>query len=210
MGTAAMFPGGKAARILRFRRRPRGQILILAVVIIFLFFLVATALIDVYHLQEARNWGYRAAQQAALAGTSGAGGNWVVYQPTVDPAAPTPTPGGSGCIDPVRIELDATQAFTEAETMLILEMNGRGFAPADYAYEIRVLDNFDGGTTPNWPPLPVRLGAGRGDWSSENPAVGVYLSFNVHTFLMAVVGRDTVTIHVFAAAEAAQPPECPP
>ena len=53
----------------------RGQILVLALIIIFLLFLTATALIDVYHLLEARNWGYQVAQQAALAGVSN-GRDW--------------------------------------------------------------------------------------------------------------------------------------
>jgi hypothetical protein len=209
-------PGRAACRglfgsaLFRSRHARRGQILVLAVIFIFLFFLVATVLLDVYHIEEARNWGYRVVQQAALAGASGAGGNWVVYQPTLDPALPSPTPGGSGCIDPVRVELIESEAYAAAESMLQLEMAGRGFDPADYSYEIRVLPSVDGGITPNWPPNPVRLGTGRGEWSAANPAVGVYLVFDVHTFLMSVVGRPTVSVHVFAAAEAYEPPLCPP
>jgi hypothetical protein len=198
-------------RLLRSRAARRGQILVLAVVFIFMFLLVATILIDVYHIEEARNWGYRAAQQAALAGTLGTGTAWTVYQPTVDPTLGPPTPYPSGCIDPVRIELNAAEAYDAAQDMLLNEMGARGFAyPGDFEYEIRILPNVDGGTTAGFPPNPVRLGAGRGEWSASNPAVGVYLYFDVHTFLMSLVGRPTVTVHVFAAAEAAEPPMCPP
>jgi hypothetical protein len=208
-GRTGIFPG-KAGRFPRRLDVRRGQVLVLAIVIVFLFFLVAVALIDVYHLLEARNWGYRVAQQAALAGASGSGGNWVVFQPTVDPMAPTATPGEPGCIDPVRIELDPDQAHASAESMLVNEMSARGFVSGDYTYDIRVLWQNDGGTEFGFPPYPVRLGGAAGDWSTANPAVGVYLSFDVHTFMMSVVGRSTVTVRVFAAAEASQPPSCPP
>ncbi len=193
----------------RNRKAPRGQILILAVIFIFMFLLVAVALIDIYHVQEARAWGYRVAQQAALAGASGTSYSWIVYQPTIDPVADTPTPRPDGCIEPVRIQLNPGDAQTAAETMLQTEMSARGFAfPADYSYEIRVLPDFNGGAEVGWPPGAARLGGG--DWSANNPAVGVYLTFDVHTFMSSIVGRSTVTVHVFAAAEAAQPPVCPP
>jgi hypothetical protein len=194
--------------LLRSRPARRGQILVLAVIFIFMFFLVATVLLDVYHIEEARNWGYRVAQQAAIAGTLGTGTTWTVYQPTVDPTAGPPTPYPDGCIDPVRIELNPTEAYDAAKAMLENEMAARGFSAADYLYDIQVLPNYDGGTVAGFPPNPVRLGSGRGNWSAENPAVGVYLEFDVHTFLMSVVGRPTVSVHVFAAAEASEPPMC--
>ena len=189
----------------------RGQVLILALVIILLFIFTATALIDVYHLEEARNWGYRVAQDAAMAGVSGSATRWVVFQPTIDPTADTPTPRPGGCIDPVQVELIVGTAFSAAEDMLQSEMSARGFSyPADYDYDIRVIPNIGGDAIPNYPTVPVRLGASRGDWSAANPAVGVYLSFRVHTFLMSIVGRDSVEIHVFAAAEVSEPALCPP
>jgi hypothetical protein len=191
------------------RKAPRGQILLLAVIFIFMFLLVAVALIDIYHVQEGRAWGYRVAQQAALAGASGSSSGWIVYQPTIDPVADTPTPRPDGCIEPVRITLDAVSAYSAAEAMLQSEMGARGFAlPADYSYDIQVLPNYDGGTVAGFPPGSARLGGG-GDWSADNPAVGVYLSFDVHTFMSSIVLRSSVTVHVFAAAEASQPPVCP-
>jgi hypothetical protein len=198
------------------RKAYRGQVLILAVVIILLFIFVATALIDVYHLEEARNWGYRVAQDAAMAGVSGSAASWVVFQPTIDPTVDTPTPRPTPCIDPVRVQLNASEAETAAENMLKSEMSARGFhytgdfITGNYLYEIKVLPNVGGGTELNFPTVPVRLGASRGDWSASNPAVGVYISFRVHTFMMSIVGRDTVEVHVFAAAEVSEPAQCPP
>jgi hypothetical protein len=103
--------------------------------------------------------------------------------------------------------------------MLDREMAVRGFTtrapgpsvlPGTYYADIRVLPDVGGGTIAGYPPVPVRLGSSRGNWSSENPAVGVYLTFPVYTFFMSFVGRDYVTVNVFAAAEAAQPALCPP
>jgi hypothetical protein len=209
MGAAELFRRAIPRLFLRNRKAHRGQILILAVIFILMFFLVAVALIDIYHVQEARAWGYRVAQQAALAGASETSTGWIVFQPTVDPLADTPTPRSDGCMDPVRIQLDPTAAAAAAEAMLHEEMGARGFAyPADYSFEIRVLPDFNGGTTTGWPIGSARLGGG-GDWSAAYPAVGVYLSFDVYTFMSGIVGRSSVTVHVFAAAEASQPLVCP-
>jgi hypothetical protein len=199
-------------RLLRKRMVRRGQILVLGVVIFFLFFLVATVLVDVYTLFEARNWGYRVAQQAALAGAAGTSTKWVIYQPTatVDPSTDTPTPGAPGCINPVWIELLSSEAYDAAEAALFQEMGARGYSfPGGYEYDIRVLPDHDGGTVANYPTIGVRLGESRGDWSADNPAVGVYISFHVDTFLLSAVGIAPGDIHVFASAEAAQPPVCP-
>jgi hypothetical protein len=196
-------------RALRTRNAYRGQVLILAVVIILLFIFTATALIDVFHLEEARNWGYRVAQDAAMAGASYSTTRWVFFQPTVDPLADTPTPRPDGCMDSIHIQLNESEAKIAATDMLTHEMGLRGFVPADYDYDIKVLWEVDGGTIVNFPTVPVRLGASRGDWSATHAAVGVYISFRVHTFMMSIVGRDTVEVHVFAAAEVAPPAECP-
>jgi hypothetical protein len=208
MRAAELFRRTAARLSSRSRKAPRGQILLLAVVFIFMFLLVAVALIDIYHVQEGRAWGYRVAQQAALAGASGTRYSWIGFQPTIDPTVNTPTPRMDGCIEPVRIQLNAGDAYSAAEAMLQKEMLARGLvSPADYSYEIRVLPDFNGGTTAGWPVGAARLGGG--DWSADNPAVGVYLSFGVHTFMSSIVGRSSVTVHVFAAAEASQPPQCP-
>ncbi|MGB7540260.1 MAG: hypothetical protein WBM17_17090 [Anaerolineales bacterium] len=210
MRAAEVFRRAAAGLSFKNRKAPRGQILVLAVIFIFMFFLVAIALIDIYHVQEARAWGYRVAQQAALAGASETSDGWIVYQPTIDPLADTPTPRPDPCMEPVKVQLNPADAEAAAVAMLSDEMQARGFAyPADYSYDIRIYPDFDGGTPePGWPPGAARLGGG-GDWSAENPAVGVYLSFDVYTFLSGFVGRSYVTVHVFAAAEVAQPLVCP-
>jgi hypothetical protein len=201
------------------RRRGDGQVLALGVIIIILFILAAAVLIDVFHIEEARNWGYRTAQQAALAGAS-SGRNWEAFQPTLDPIAPTatPNPDPNACVNPGIIQLDASGALTAADDMLDREMKARGIntrspgpsvLAGTYYADIRVLPDPGGGSIAGYPPNHVRLGASRGSWSTENPAVGVYLSFPVYTFFMSFVGKDYVTVSVFAAAEAAQPALCP-
>jgi hypothetical protein len=186
-------------------------------IFILLFILAAAVLVDVYQLEEARNWGYRVAQQAALAGAS-EGRDWSFFQPTVDPLALTPTPSDPPCADPGRIQLITSQASDAADEMLNYEMSARGFStrtaapsnlPGTYYADVQVLPDPEGGSIAGFPPKPVRLGEDRGYWITDNPAVGVYLTFPVYTFFMSFVGRNSVTISVFAAAEASQPVACP-
>ena len=170
--------------------RQRGQVAVQAALLIMLFVLLASALVDAYTLLEARNWGYQAAQQAALAGVS-KGRDW-------DSVSSPPCTGG-----PAPISLYSITAESAAVALLEQEMALRGIA--DYTYDIRVLPDYFGGAIAGFPPATVRLGNGRGNWSSAEPAVGVYLSFPVSTFLLSFVGRPTVQIHVFASAGVVQP-----
>ncbi len=62
MRCAELFRRAAARLSSRNRKAPRGQILILAVIFIFMFLLVGVVLIDIYHVQEGRAWGYRVAQ----------------------------------------------------------------------------------------------------------------------------------------------------
>jgi len=173
-----------------FRRKERGQVAVLAVLLIIVFVLAASALVDAYALLEARSWGYQAAQQAALAGVS-QGRDWSSLD----------TPPCSG--GPAPIRLVAATAQNAAEDLLQQEMDLRGIG--SYTSDVRVLPDYDGGTISGYLPVPVRLGEGRGSWSVTEPSVGVYLSFPVRTFLMSFVGRPTVQIDVFAAASIHQP-----
>ena len=134
-----------------FSRRERGQVAVLAVLLVLLFFLLASALVDAYALLEARNWGYQAAQQAALAGVS-QGRDW-------SSLATPPCSGG-----PAPIHLNQTTAGQAAEDMLQQEMGLRGIRV--YSADIRILPGYTGGTVSGFPPIPVRLGAARGTWSS--------------------------------------------
>ena len=170
--------------------KERGQIAAGYVVLVMLFFLLASALVDTYTLFEARAWGYQAAQQAALAGVS-QGRDW-------SSLASPPCTGG-----PAPIKLVSSTAQQAATALLQQEMILRGIG--NYSYDVRVLPGYTGGTISGYPPIPVRLGAARGTWGSTEPAVGVYLSFPVSTFLLSFVGRPTVQISVFASAAVHQP-----
>ena len=175
------------------KKAESGQIAVLIVVLAMLFIGLAGALIDVYVLLEARNWGYQAAQQAALAGIS-RGRDW------------SGITSDRGCLEPMT--LNEGTARSEAESLLQKEMNLRGIS--DYDYDVRVLPDAVGGSVSGFPPQTVRLGEGRGAWSASEPSVGVYLSFPVGTFLMPFFGRPQVQIDVFAASSIHQPANvCP-
>ena len=174
-----------------FERRQRGQVAVLSALLIMIFVMLAAGLVDAYVLLEARNWGYQAAQQAALSGISN-GRDWAALNPP-------PCTGG-----PPPIRLVESTAQSAAVSLLQQEMSLRGIS--GYSYDVRVLPDYGGGTVSGYPPLPTRLGAGRGNWSSDEPAVGVYLSFPVETFLLPFVGRPaTVQVNVFASASVHQP-----
>lgn len=173
-----------------FSRKERGQVAVQAVLLVLVFFLLASALVDANSLLEARNWGYQVAQQAALAGVS-QGRDWSGLK------SPLCTGG------PVPIQLDEEAAKAAATFFLQQEMNQRGIY--FYDSDIRILPNYDGGTISGYSPVPVRLGEGRGNWNAAQPSVGVYLSFPVATFLLSFVGRPIVQINVFASASVHQP-----
>jgi len=165
-----------------------GQVAVLIVILAMLFISVAGALIDVYVLLEARNWAYQASQQAALVGVS-KGREW------------SGITSNRGCLEPMT--LNAGTARSEAESLLQQEMDLRGIT--NYDHDVRVLPGATGGSISGFPPQTVRLGEGRGIWSSSEPSVGVYLSFPVQTFLMPFFGRPQVQINVFAAGSIHQP-----
>ncbi len=173
-----------------FGDKQRGQVAVLAALLIMLFVLLAAGLVDGYLLLEARNWGYQAAQQAALAGVS-QGRDW-------GSLASPPCAGG-----PAPIRLDASAAQKAATSLLQQEMSMRGIV--DFTSDVRVLPDYEGGSISGYPPAAVRLGAGRGNWSSNEPSMGVYFSFPVSTFLLSFVGRPTVQVSVFASAGVHQP-----
>ncbi len=148
-----------------------------------LFVIVAGGLVDVYRLFAARNWAYSVAQEAALAGAS-RGRDWSSVGESSD------------------IRLVETTAQTTAENLVATEMDARGIS--DYAMDVRVLPNPGGGTVAGYPPKSVRLGEGLGDWSSSEPAVGVYLEIPVNWLLLDRLGITGKTVSAFAAAGVAQ------
>ena len=144
---------------------------------------IAAGLVDLYRLFAARNWGYAVAQEAALLGAS-KGRDWVAF-----------AAGGLA-------RLDVAAAQAEAEGLARAELAQRGIAA--YQLDVRVLPEPDGGMIPNFPPHPVRLGQGLGAWSSDEPAVGVYLSFPVEWLLLDQIGIAQKSVSVFAAAGVTQ------
>jgi hypothetical protein len=191
----------------RFRGRGySGQIIVLGTLLVFFFVLIAAVLIDVYHLEEARSWGYAVAQQSAITGAS-RGRDWEAYAATPDITVPLPTPREDHCVEPGKISLNEGIALDAATKACQRELNVRGIAGS---CEVHVLKDSEGGTAvPGWPSGNVRLGGGLGDWDSDTPAVAVYITFPVHTFFMSMVGRSNVTMSVFGSAAVAQPLPCP-
>ncbi|HZW03203.1 MAG TPA: hypothetical protein VFF68_04710 [Anaerolineaceae bacterium] len=143
------------------------------------FIAVASGLVDVYRLYAARNWAYSVAQEAALAGTS-KGRDWASISSSEE------------------MRLVGTTAKAEAEKLVAAEMAARGIT--GYTMDVRVLPDPTGGSISGYPPRPVRLGSSRGSWSSDEPAVGVYLEVPVNWFLLNRLGIVPKDVHVFAAA----------
>lgn len=141
--------------------------------------MLAGGLVDLYRLFTARNWAYSVAQEAALAGAS-RGRDWDFF-----------TASGA-------MRLLSEPAEAEAEQVLVAEMEARGVS--GYGFDIRVLPSPAGGSIPDFPPRPVRLGENLGDWSADEPAVGVFLSVPVDWLLLDVVGLAGKPVSVFAAA----------
>ena len=170
-------------QLMNARSRESGQALILGLCMLLVFLALATALVDGYALVEARNWGYQVAQQAALAGVS-AGRRW-------DSVA-------DGCM-----ELDEDRSLETAVTVLESELGARGMSGTHY--DVRILPEAFGGSLSGFPPQSVRLGGWHAAWTVDEPAVGVFLSFPIQTFLLSFFGRPSIPIHVFASASVAQP-----
>jgi hypothetical protein len=157
--------------------------------LLFLVIMLSTGvLVDVYEMFTVRNWAYGLAQEAALAGVS-RGRDW----------ATGTVPAGGGQVE---FSLVYTTARSEALAVVASEMLVRRVT--GYQVDVRVLADSAGGTIPGYPPRPVRLGAS-GDWSSPEPAVGVYLEVPVQPQLLNFFGLGVRTVQVFAAAGVHQP-----
>ena len=150
---------------------------------ILILVLVASGLVDIYRLFTVRNWAYTVAQEAAMTGAS-RGRDW------------------SAVTTSAEIRLDADTAQDDADQIVLAEMNARGIS--GFTADIRVFPNPGGGEMPDYPPNPVRLGLGRGAWSSNQPAVGVYLSLPVDWLILDHLGVISKTVNVFASAGVAQ------
>ena len=150
---------------------------------ILILVLVVSGLVDIYRLYAVRNWAYSVAQEAAMTGAS-RGRDWSAVTASSE------------------IRLNANTAQDEADQIVSTEMSSRRIS--GYSADIRVLPNPGGGEIPDYPPNPVRLGIGRGSWSSNQPAVGVYLSLPVNWLILDRLGIISKTVNVFASAGVAE------
>jgi hypothetical protein len=143
------------------------------------FIVVSSGLVDIYRLYAARNWAYSVAQEAAMAGAS-RGRDW------------TTVSGGGD------IRLNVANAQKEAQAIVSAEMSARGVT--GYEIDVRVLPDSEGGSISGFPPDPVRLGEDLGNWTSNEPAVGVYLQVPVSWLILDTLNIESKTVRVFAAA----------
>ena len=160
----------------------RGQSVVWGFLCMLIFIAVSDGLIDVYRLYAARNWAYSVAQEAALAGVS-KGRDW----------SSVTTSG---------LRLDATLARSQASAVVTSAMTQRGVS--GYSLDVRVLPDQSGGSIPGYPSRTVRLGNGLGAWSSDEPAVGVYLQVPVKWLLLDGLNIGAKSVSVFASAGVAQ------
>ena len=160
-------------------RDRRGQSAVWGFLGMLVFVAIAAGLVDIYRLYAARNWAYGVAQEAAMAGAS-RGRDW------------------SSLMVDGNVRLDSDRSSAQAQAVIDFAMSSRGIAV--YAEDVRVLPNPGGGSLPGYPPQPVRLASGAGNWSSSEPAVGVYLEVPVNWLMLDMLNLDEKTVRVFAAA----------
>ncbi|HEY4722012.1 MAG TPA: hypothetical protein VII92_09210 [Anaerolineae bacterium] len=156
----------------------RGQIAAASALLVTIMILVAGALVDVYRLQEARDWAYRAAEAAAVTGSVTGRDLSTIYtigQPRLDPGA----------------------GYAGAQQTIEAEIAQRGVAGAMYQIEV---SEWGGTEIAGFPPVPRADLWGAGTWQTTEPAVGVYVEMPVTTFLLGLTHQGIVTIHAFAAA----------
>jgi len=147
-----------------------------------IFIAISAGLVDIFRLYAARNWAYSVAQEAALTGIS-KGRDW-------------------NSVTASGMSLDTAVAQSQASVVVNNAMSQRGIA--GYTMDVRVLPDPAGGSIAGYPPRPVRLGSSLGDWSSDEPAVGVYLRVPVKWLLLDGLNIAAKSVSVFAAAGVAQ------
>jgi hypothetical protein len=161
----------------------RGQSMVWGFLAMLVFIALSAGLVDIYRLYAARNWAYTVAQEAAMTGAS-RGRDW------------------SSLATDGNIRLDPNLAKNEAQGLVTAEMSARGIS--SYSLDVRVLPEATGGSLAGYPPRPVRMGSGMGNWNSNEPAVGVYLEVPVSWLMLDMLHTQEKTVRVFAAAGVAQ------
>jgi hypothetical protein len=161
----------------------KAQSAVLGLLVILVLILLSAGLVDIYRLYAARNWAYSVAQEAALAGAS-KGRDWNTLATTGE------------------IRINETIATSQAEWIVASEMETRHIS--GYTLDIQVFPDPGGGTIHSYPPRPVRLGTGKGDWNTTEPAVGVYLAVPVDWLMLDTFGIVEKSVSVFASAGVVQ------
>jgi hypothetical protein len=161
----------------------RAQSAVMGILILLVLLLLTAGLVDLYRAFAARTWAYSVAQEAALIGVSSAR-DWETLSTTGE------------------MRLNEAVAIQSAGETVMTEMATRRIT--DYELIIRVLPEPNGGRFENFPPRPVRLGTGKGDWETNEPAVGVYLQVPVDWVLLDTFGIPEKSVSVFASAGVAQ------
>ena len=156
----------------------RGQIVVASAMLVMILILIAGALVDVYRLQEARAWAYRAAEAAAVTGTATGRDLSTIYtvgQPRLDPS----------------------MGYVGAQQTLEAEITRRGATGVTYRIEV---SEWGGTEVVGFPPVPRADLWGDGTWQTKEPAIGVYVEMPVETCLLGLTQQGVVTVHAFAAA----------
>lgn len=161
----------------------KAQSAILGLLVMLVLVLLSAGMVDIYRLYSARNWAYSVAQEAALAGVS-RGRDWDSLATTGE------------------IRIHEMEATSQAQQIVVTELKTRQIS--SYILDIRVLPEPGGGTINDYPPRTVRLGYSKGAWSTNEPAVGVYLTIPVDWLMLDTFGIVTNSISVFASAGVVQ------
>ena len=96
----------------------------------------------------------------------------------------------------VRLDPDISNA--QAQAVIDSAMSSQGVAA--YVKDVRILPDPGGGSIAGYPPRPVRMASGAGNWNSSEPAVGVYLEVPVNWLMLDMLNLNEKTVRVFAAA----------
>jgi Flp pilus assembly protein TadG len=164
-------------------RDTRGQIATASAMLVMILIVIAGALVDIYRLQEARDWAYRAAEAAALSGAADGRDFSTIY-----------TIG--------QMRLDPITGYDVAQRTLDAEIARRGATGVIDQIET---SEWGGDVFTDFPPVSRADLWNSDTWSPTTPSVGVYVELPVTTFLLGLTQQNTIRVHAFAAASVAQP-----
>ncbi|MBU0493645.1 MAG: hypothetical protein KKA73_29265 [Chloroflexi bacterium] len=160
--------------------RDDGQALFWVILGLLIVLIVGAGTLDVYQCETTRAGLYQVAAEASLIGVS-RGRDWSYY-----------TVSGQWA-------LDNDVAYAEAWAAAQMALAQRNLTAVDL--QIAVLPDPSGGVVAEFPPVPRADLGQASDWSTDEPAVAVYIAADVSTtFFGWINASDHVTVHVFSAA----------